>query len=278
MVNEITDFISRRRRVAAWLVHLFTASGAVLGLFTFFAIHHGEYITAFWLMGIGILVDGVDGFLARWARTKEAAARIDGELLDNIIDYSTYVMAPAFLLIVSDLLPAGWRYVAASLVVLASAYQFTQPNAKTADHFFKGFPSYWNIVVFYLFFWQTAPRTNLLIVLLLVVLVFVPIKYVYPSRLDYLTRRVWLQWVMLIATLLWGVATAALLWLYPGTNRFLVVLSIGYIIFYVLFSLYRTFVPLEGVSLEKGQGPRIYVPKKERKEMQTDQPPVDAGR
>lgn len=278
MVNELTNFISRRRRVAAWLVHLFTASGAVLGLFMFFAIHHGAYIAAFWLMGIAILVDGVDGFLARWARTKEAAARVDGELLDNIIDYSTYVMAPAFLLIVSDLLPAGWRYVAATLIVLASAYQFTQPNAKTADHFFKGFPSYWNIVVFYLFFWQTSPRTNLIIVLVLVVLVFVPIKYVYPSRLDYLTHRVWLQWVMLIATLLWGVATAALLWLYPGTNRFLVFLSIGYIIFYVLFSLYRTFVPLEGVSLEKGEGPRIYVPKKKRKEIQSDQPPVDVGR
>ncbi len=278
MVNELTNFISRRRRVAAWLVHLFTASGAVLGLFTFYAILYGEYIAAFWLMGMAILVDGVDGFLARWARTKEAAARIDGELLDNIIDYSNYVMAPAFLLIVSDLLPVGWRYVAASLVVLASAYQFTQPNAKTKDHFFKGFPSYWNIVVFYLFFWQTSPRTNLIIVLVLVVLVFVPIKYVYPSRLDYLTRLVWLQWVMLIATLLWGVATAALLWLYPGSNHFLVVLSIGYIIFYVLFSLYRTFVPLEGVSLEKGKGPRLYLPKKERKDIQTDQPPVDAGR
>jgi phosphatidylcholine synthase len=278
MVNELTNFISRRRRVAAWLVHLFTASGAVLGLFTFFAIHQGEYIAAFWLMGMSILVDSVDGLLARWARTKEAAARIDGELLDNIIDYSTYVMAPAFLLIVSDLLPPGWRYVAASLVVLASAYQFTQPNAKTADHFFKGFPSYWNIVVFYLFFWQTSPRTNLIIVLVLVVLVFVPIKYVYPSRLDYLTRKIWLQWVMLIATLLWGVATAALLWLYPGTNRVLVVLSIGYILFYVLFSLYRTFVPLEGVSLEKGQGPRIYVPKKRRKEIPADPPPVNGGR
>ena len=83
---------------------------------------------------------------------------------------------------------------------------------------------------------------------------------------------------MLIATLLWGAATAALLWLYPSTNRFLVVLSIGYAILYALFSLYRTFVPLEGVSLENGKGPRIYVPKKERKEIQSDQPPGDLGR
>ena len=110
----------------------------------------------------------------------------------------------------------------------------------------------------------------MIIVLVLVVLVFVPIKYVYPSRLDYLTRNVWLQWAMLIGTILWGVATAALLWLYPGTNRFLVVLSIAYIIFYLLLSLYRTFVPLEGVSLENGQGPRVYLPKKEGKDVQAD--------
>ncbi len=270
MEQESVGLFSRGRRVGAWLVHLFTASGAVIGLFTYFAIHHGEFIAAFWLMGAAILIDGIDGMFARWARTKEAAAKIDGELLDNIIDYSNYVMAPAFFLLVGGLLPEGWNYLGASLVVLASAYQFSQPDAKTEDHFFKGFPSYWNIVVFYIFFWQTSPRTNMIIVLVLVVLVFVPIKYVYPSRLDYLTRNVWLQWAMLIGTILWGVATAALLWLYPGTNRFLVVLSIAYIILYLLMSLYRTFVPLEGVSLENGKGPRVYLPKKDKKDVQAD--------
>jgi phosphatidylcholine synthase len=272
MVEELTDFISRRRRVAAWLVHLFTASGAVIGLFTYYAIHQGHYIAAFWLMGAAILVDAIDGMFARWARTKEAAATVDGELLDNIIDYSNYVMAPAFLLLVSGMLPAGWVYIGVSLIVLASAYQFTQPNAKTADHFFRGFPSYWNIVVFYLFFWQISPQFNMVIVLILVVLVFVPIKYVYPSRLDYLTHNVWLQWFMLVASILWGVATAAMLWLYPSTNRFLVLLSIGYALLYVLFSLYRTFVPLEGVSLEQGKGPRVYIPKKVNKDVPADPP------
>ena len=174
MEQESESLFSRQRRVGAWLVHLFTASGAVIGLFTYFFIHHGEYIAAFWLMGAAILIDGIDGMFARWARTKEAAAKIDGELLDNIIDYSNYVMAPAFFLLVGGLLPQGWNYLGPSLVVLASAYQFSQPDAKTEDHFFKGFPSYWNIVVFYLFFWQTSPRTNMIIVLVLVVLVFVP--------------------------------------------------------------------------------------------------------
>jgi phosphatidylcholine synthase len=249
MIDELTFFISRRRRVAAWLVHLFTATGAVFGLFALSAIYHQQYVLAFWLMGGAIVVDSVDGVLARRAMTKVVAPRVDGALLDNLLDYVNYAMIPAFLLLESDLLPAGWNYVGPSLIVLVSAYQFTQPEAKTEDHFFQGFPSYWNIVVFYLFFWQTSPWTNLVVVLILSILVFVPIKYVYPSRLDYLTHNSWLRWAMLIATLVWGIATAVLLWSYPDTNRLAVVLSIGYIVLYVLVSLYRTFVPLEEVSL-----------------------------
>lgn len=250
MIDELTFFISRRRRVAAWLVHLFTASGAVFGLLTLSAIHNGRFLLAFWFMGGAIIVDSVDGVLARRAMTKVAAPKIDGALLDNLLDYVNYVVAPAFFLLESALLPIGWRFVGASSVVLASAYQFTQPEAKTKDHFFKGFPSYWNIVVFYLFFWQTSSWTNLIIVLILSILIFVPIKYVYPSRMDYLTHSVWLRRAMLIGALLWGIASAILLWIYPDTNQLLVILSIGYAVFYVLISIYRTFVPLDGSSLE----------------------------
>jgi phosphatidylcholine synthase len=245
MVEEATFFISRKRRVAAWLVHLFTASGAVLGLLTLHAIHQKQFLLAFWLMAGAVIVDSVDGVLARRAKTKIAAPTIDGALLDNILDYVNYVMAPAFFLMVSDLLPLSWRLVVASAIVLTSAYQFTQPEAKTRDHFFKGFPSYWNIVVFYLFFWQTPPWINLVILLLLALLVFVPIKYVYPSRLDYLTHKEWLRWAMLVATIVWGIATGAMLLIYPETNPLWVSLSMGYAAFYALISLYRTFVPIE---------------------------------
>jgi phosphatidylcholine synthase len=246
MVDDSTFFISRQRRIAAWLVHLFTASGAVFGLLTLYAIHHTQFLLAFWLMAGAVLVDSVDGILARRAKTKVAAPKVDGGLLDNLLDYVNYAMAPAFFLVVNDtLLPANWRIVGACLIVLVSAYQFTQPEAKTDDHFFKGFPSYWNIVVFYLFFWQTSPYLNLIIIISLAILTFIPIKYVYPSRLDYLTQSRWLRRAMLSATILWGIATAALLWIYPKTNPLLVALSIGYALFYVLISLYRTFVPVE---------------------------------
>lgn len=246
MVDESTFFISRQRRVAAWLVHLFTASGAVFGLLTLYAIHHTQFLLAFWLMAGAVFVDSVDGILARQAKTKVAAPKVDGGLLDNLLDYVNYAMAPAFFLVVNDtLLPANWRILGACLIVLVSAYQFTQPEAKTDDHFFKGFPSYWNIVVFYLFLWQTSPHLNLVIIVVLAILTFIPIKYVYPSRLDYLTRSRWLRRAMLLATILWGIATAALLWIYPNTNPLLVGLSIGYALFYALISLYRTFVPVQ---------------------------------
>lgn len=237
--------VNRRQQAGAWLVHLFTASGAVIGLFTLGAIHQREFLLAFWIMAAALLVDSVDGVLARRFRAKAITPRIDGALLDNMLDYLNYVVTPAFFLLVSDLLPSGWRALGGSVVVLASAYQFIQADAKTRDHFFKGFPSYWNIVVFYLFFWQTPPLVNLIIILGLAIMVFVPIKYVYPSRMDYLTSNPWLRWAMLLATVLWGVATAAMLWIYPASHPLLVTLSMGYCVAYVAVSIYRTFVPLE---------------------------------
>jgi phosphatidylcholine synthase len=239
-----TTLFTRSQRLAAWLVHIFTASGAVVGLFALYAIHLGNFIGAFWLMGVTLIIDGLDGLLARRFRAKEAAPTVDGELLDNIIDYFNYVIVPAFFLLVADLLPPGWSLVGVSVLVLASAYQFTQPQAKTADHFFKGFPSYWNIVVFYIFFLQLSPWANLFIVLLLSALVFVPIKYVYPSRLEYLTTKRWLRTAVLLGAVLWGLATAGMLFVYPESNPLFAIVSIGYVVFYVALSIYRTFVPL----------------------------------
>jgi phosphatidylcholine synthase len=210
-------------------------------------------------MGLALVIDGLDGLLARRFRAKEAAPKIDGELLDNMIDYFNYVMVPAFFLLVSDLLPSGWSLVATSILVLASAYQFTQPQAKTDDHFFKGFPSYWNIVVFYMFFWQLPPWLNLFIILLLAVLVFVPIKYVYPSRLEYLTTNRWLRVGVLLGAVLWGIATAGMLLAYPESSPLFAIVSIGYAVFYVLMSIYRTFVPVDEASLRPKNN---YIPSK----------------
>src|SRR5207247_85413 len=150
-------------------------------------------ISALWLMGAAILIDAVDGMFARKVKIKEAVPEIDGALLDNIVDFFTYTLVPCFFLLVTNLLPEYWRVLCVMVITFSSAYQFTQVDAKTTDHFFKGFPSYWNIAVFYLFFGQMSEVTNMAILLFLAILSFVPIKYVYPSRLDYLTENKFLR-------------------------------------------------------------------------------------
>ncbi len=242
--NSLSSKVTIRQRFAGWLVHIFTASGAYVGILSLYAIYQNKYLTALWLMGIAIVIDAVDGLFARAIQIKLAVPRIDGALLDNIVDFFNYTIVPAFFLLVTELVPPDWRFFAVIIIVFSSAYQFTQVDAKTSDHFFKGFPSYWNIVVFYLFFWQMSQWTNLIILSVLAILSFVPIKYVYPSRLDYLAETNLPRLAMLVATICWGIATGALLWIYPASNHVLVSISMGYMILYAGISLYRTWTPL----------------------------------
>lgn len=232
------------RRSLGWLVHMFTASGACIGVLSLFAIYEGKDVLALWLMCAAILIDSVDGMFARAVKIKDVVPEIDGALLDNIVDFVNYTIVPCFFLLVTNLLPSYGRILSVVAIIFASSYQFTQQDAKTADHFFKGFPSYWNIAVMYLFFWQMAPLANMITLLVLVLLSFVPIKYVYPSRLEYLSNNRYLRYGMLFITLLWGAATAGLLWLYPRTSYFLVGVSLAYVLVYIGISLYRTWVPL----------------------------------
>lgn len=240
-----------KKRINAWLVHLFTASTAIVGIYTLRAIIDGNYIQAFWLMGAAIFVDAIDGTLARRVQTHIFASRIDGSLLDNIVDYLNYVITPCFMLLMHPtLLPTTGRHIIISLIILASAYQFTQCDAKTEDHFFKGFPCYWNFAVFYIFITETSMLTNSLILLLLTVLVFVPIKYVYPSRLENLTHTPWLRKAMQISSIIFGVANFAILLSYPTINPLVIACIVGYMVLYFGFSIYRTHVPL-AINYEK---------------------------
>lgn len=236
--------VSWQRRLAGWGVHVFTASGAFVGLMAMLAIYKQQLLPAFWLMGVAVVIDAVDGVFARMIQIKKAVPQINGELLDNIVDFVNYTIVPAFFLLVTPLVPDYWCIVCVIAITISSTYQFTQVDAKTSDHFFKGFPSYWNIAIFYLFFWQMSPWVNLSILLTLSVLSFVPIKYIYPSRLDYLTHNSALRLAMLVATVVWGFATLGLMWGYPESNPVLITISMIYMILYVAGSLYRTWVPL----------------------------------
>ncbi len=217
--------------MTAWLVHAFTATGAVLAYMAVEATIGGDTRGAFLLLSLATLVDAVDGALARLARVKQRTPQFNGARLDDIVDYLTFVFVPVFILRHDGLLPSGWGGLAvAAAVLLASAYGFSREDAKTPDHFFTGFPSYWNIVAVYMVAIGLAPWTNAAILCGLVALVFVPIGYIYPSR----TSR-W-QTATVIFGIAWGVAMAALVWQLPSVPRALVWGSLLYPVYYFALS------------------------------------------
>jgi phosphatidylcholine synthase len=220
------------RKTLAWGVHLFTATGAAWGFLSILAIQAGNYRLAIAWMVLAILVDSFDGMLARWLDVKTYAPGLDGALLDNILDYLNYVFVPAYFLYATDLLPAGWNLAGALSILLTSAYQFSQVDAKTEDHYFKGFPSYWNVLVIYMLVLGTNEWLNLGLLLVCNVLVFVPIKYVYPSR-NTVARRLTLFLSYLYGALgLYGLAK------YPDVPRWVIWLSLVYVAYYVALSLW----------------------------------------
>jgi phosphatidylcholine synthase len=226
---------STRRRLAAAGVHAYTALGSVLALLMVHLAYAGEVVTVLWLFLVAMVIDGTDGFLARLVRVKEVLPGFDGALLDNIVDYLTYAFAPMVLLWSAGLLPDGWLGgVVAAVPLLASCVQFSRADAKTEDHFFLGFPSYWNVAAFYLVVLGAGTVVVTTALLVLAVLVFVPVTYVYPSR----TETAW--GLTMTLTTAWLVLYAVILAQHPTPSPWLVALSLGYLLYYAALSLHLT--------------------------------------
>jgi phosphatidylcholine synthase len=224
--------VSSAAILAAWAAHAFTASGAVLAFLALIAVVDGDFRLAFLWLGLQVIVDAVDGVLARRARVKELIPWFDGGKLDDLIDYLTYVVIPALMVWRGGLVPETWAIPVAAAMLLSSAFGFNRADAKTEDHFFTGFPSYWNIVVFYQFVLRWPAAINAAILVLFVVLVFVPIRYVYPSR-----TPIWQPLTLALAAA-WTVAVAVMLWQYPVVSRAVLVASFAFPVYYGALSLY----------------------------------------
>ncbi len=216
---------------AAWLVHLYTASGALFAFFATRAVVEHRYRDGFFWLGVAIVVDATDGVLARRANVAGRLPGFNGSKLDDIVDYLTYVFVPALIVWHAILVPDRWSLGVVAAMLLSSAYGFNRDDAKTDDHFFTGFPSYWNIVVFYLYLAGWTPVVNGVILLALAALVFVPIKYVYPSR-----TQVWQLPTLLLGSL-WGVLLCVMLWRMPAVPRALVLASLAFPVYYLVLSL-----------------------------------------
>lgn len=229
-----------KKSVPAYAVHLFTASGVIVSFISLLSIVHGQFREAFIYNLAAVLIDSVDGMLARRADVKKYASRIDGALMDNIIDFITYTVMPAIFFMFTSLISENLKLITISALLLSSLFQFSNTKAKTKDHFFLGFPSYWNIVALYLWIWHFPVSVNVFIIWSLSVLSFVPVKFLYPSRLDFLSHKIWLRNTFFLATLLWGIVTFAMLMLYPNIPVWMHVYVFAYIVWYGGLSLLKT--------------------------------------
>src|SRR5215210_4983735 len=196
------------RKFLAWCVHIYTASGLVAAAGMAVLIVRGgdaSFRWAFALMLVATFIDSTDGWLARRARVKEVVPSFDGRRLDDLVDFHTYTTLPLLLIWRAGVLSDGqqwWLF----LPLLASAYGFSQTNAKTDDGFFLGFPSYWNIVAFYLYVLRLPEALSLAIIILLAFLTFIPSRYLYPSQrgpLSLLTNLLGVLWTVLLLLILW---------------------------------------------------------------------------
>ena len=203
------------RKIKAWLVHCYTALGliAAAGMAVFIVRGDAEsFRLAIALMIVATFIDSTDGWLARRARVKETLPQFDGRRLDDIIDFQTYTSLPLLFIWRAGILPAnlGWFLL---IPLLASAYGFSQSDAKTADtdggdEFFLGFPSYWNVVAIYLYWLNPPVWFALSLILTLAFLTFVPSLYLYTShggRFSRLTNLLCLGWGILMALIIAGV-------------------------------------------------------------------------
>jgi len=189
-------------RLRAASVHILTAVGAVLALLALRAAHHADWQMMFVWLGIALIVDAIDGPLARLFNVKAVLPRFSGERLDLIVDYLTYVAIPAFVLTETNLLPEAFQLPAAIAILLSGLFHVSDVNSKTEEGFFVGFPAIWNIVLVYLFVLGLPPVAAAAAVSGLVLLTFVPILYVHPFRvvhLRILTGLITLAWIIVAA-------------------------------------------------------------------------------
>lgn len=173
---------SRMAVLMSAAVHLFTALGVVCALAAIVAVHQGNYAVMFAWLGLAFFIDGVDGTFARLVGVHIHLPRFSGAQLDLVIDYITYVLVPVLALLHAGHLPGSAGFVLASLILLSSLYHFSDLASKTDDHCFVGFPAIWNIVAFYIFAFAPPAALTAIIVIALVVLTFIPMRWLHPMR------------------------------------------------------------------------------------------------
>lgn len=221
---------------AAWGVHLFTSLGVIVAFVALLAIERGEPREALLWLVLAMVIDGVDGTLARAARVRERLPRVDGEALDLVIDYLTYVFLPVLFIWRGGYLPEGLAMLLCAAILSSSLYVFARRDMKTDDGYFRGFPGLWNVIAFYFFVLAPSSPVAAIVVFALVVMTFAPVHVVHPFRVrDYGAA-------LPALAILWALATPALLvpTLGEGARSGLAVVSLGSALLLIALGLVRT--------------------------------------
>lgn len=181
----------------AFSVHLLTASGSFLAFLSLVAASEQRWTAMFWWLGLALFVDGIDGPFARKLEVKEVLPTWSGEMLDNIIDYVTYVLIPAFALYQSGFMGEGLSFLSAAIIVVSSAIYYADMGMKTKENFFRGFPVVWNMVVFSLFVTEPGEYVSFAVVVIAALFTFAPVNFLHPVRV------IRLRWINLPVFLAW---------------------------------------------------------------------------
>ncbi|MBV8771333.1 MAG: CDP-diacylglycerol O-phosphatidyltransferase [Deltaproteobacteria bacterium] len=234
-------------KYCAWAIHLYTATGAITAIIALDRIARGDFRGALIVMAIALFVDSTDGPFARSLNVRARLPFFDGSLLDNVLDYLNYVAVPVFFMIRSGIVSDHTAGLAvASFIMVASAYAFCRIDAKTVDHYFRGFPSYWNLAAFYLFCLRLPVMANIALLIALAVMEFLPIKFIYPNRTAPLRS------LTLTLAFIWAVVTALMLPGAPSYNPLLLFSSLAFVVYYFVMSFALYFHPGRLVTAPTG--------------------------
>src|SRR5271156_6634507 len=186
--------------MAAFAVHIFTASGAACALLALIAAVRSDWPQMFVWLGVALTIDAIDGTFARRLRVAELLPRWSGDVLDLVVDILNYVFVPAYAIAASGLLPEGFAIPLGLVIVVTGSIYFADRQMKTLDYYFRGFPALWNVAAFYLFLLKPSPWLGAAMVVALAVLTFVPVHVVHPVRIPHLrapTMAALVVWTLL---------------------------------------------------------------------------------
>ena len=242
-MNQI--FHKKLELILGWCVHLLTASSAVIALYGFQAVLKQDFRLVLIFLVITIILDAIDGPLARVLKVKENIPNFDGALLDYIVDFVSWVVLPAFVILQSDFFTQKWRVMVAIIIVLSSCYQFCCTDLKDKTSTFKRWPSAWSIVVICLFLWTPTIYTSLFFIFLLALLSFVPVFFIHSLRLDLTFTKFPLFdrcfcIALIIISVLFNCSLLYSVWIYPDVQAEIKYFQIFCVTGYFLLSFYQT--------------------------------------